>query len=88
MPKPIWGGRSTEDAIVDLIESMNDMKKPMCAMFDLEKAFDSVCHRVLLHKLEAMGVRENALAWIRSYLSNRTTSLYTMARNAGQHPFE
>ena len=39
---------------------------------DFAKAFDSVPHERLLKKLERIGVTGNVLAWIRSFLSNRT----------------
>lgn len=39
---------------------------------DFSKAFDSVPHQRLLRKLENMGITGNVLAWIRSFLSNRS----------------
>ena len=39
---------------------------------DFAKAFDSVPHERLLKKLESVGVTGNMLAWIRSFLSNRS----------------
>ena len=33
---------------------------------DFSKAFDSVAHERLLHKLESIGIRDNLLKWIRS----------------------
>ena len=38
---------------------------------DLSKAFDSICHNLLLGKLRAYGVGEEAIDFLHSYLSGR-----------------
>ncbi len=41
-------------------------------LLDFTKAFDRVSHSHLLHKLSHYGIRQNYLAWAKSFLSNRT----------------
>ena len=38
---------------------------------NFSKAFDSVPHKRLIHKLSSMGIRGKFLRWITSFLSNR-----------------
>ena len=40
-------------------------------LLDLQKAFDTVNHCVLLKKLQVMGFDKASLDWFRSYLSNQ-----------------
>jgi hypothetical protein len=58
--------------VYDFVNKIIDSRGQVdCIYLDLSKAFDSVSHRLLLHKLTTYGVGRALLAWIGSYLSNR-----------------
>jgi len=69
-------GHSTELLLIHLTEIWReaiDAKKVVgIAFIDFQKAFDSVSHRVLLHKLETnFGIKGMLFTWLQDYLSNR-----------------
>ena len=58
--------------ITDNIRKALDDGNIGCGVFvDLQKAFDTVDHRVLLAKLNHYGIRGISNDWFKSYLSNR-----------------
>ena len=66
---------STNHALLSIVEGIReklDNKTFVCGVFiDLEKAFDTVNHKILLKKLEHYGIRGVANEWFASYLSSR-----------------
>ena len=58
--------------ITEKIRSALDHNKVLCGIFiDLQKAFDTVNHKILLQKLNYCGYRGVINDWFRSYLFER-----------------
>ena len=68
------GGYSTDTNLIFLTDYIKQESSKGnftgMVLLDLQKAFDTVDHSILLSKLEAMGV--TSLKWFESYLSNRS----------------
>ena len=70
-------GISTTHAVLDVLnltstcDQINNEQYTGLILLDFKKAFDTVCHRKLLHKLEHYGIRGEALKLQHSFLSNR-----------------
>ena len=66
---------STELAALEVIDrllnQLNKQKIPNNFYLDLSKAFDSLCHYILLEKLAYYGVQNKVKDLLESYLSNR-----------------
>ena len=54
-----------------IIRFLDDDNHCISVFIDLTKAFDTVDHEILLHKLERYGIRGHANMFLRAYLSNR-----------------
>ena len=67
--------KSTKHAILDVLtagyDNVNNNLYTGLILFDFKKAFDTVYHPLLLHKLEHCGIRGIAYKLIKSFLSNR-----------------
>ncbi len=52
---------------------MTDQGEPVDVVYlDFSKAFDSVCHRLLIKKMEAMGIHPKMNRRVEEFLNNRT----------------
>jgi hypothetical protein len=73
------GFRSGFSCETQLLTTVNDLQKSNNAdiqtdviVLDFSKAFDTVPHKKLLHKLQHYGIKGPVLKWIQSFLINRT----------------
>ena len=66
---------STEYAALEftdkIITNLDQGKLPLAIFLDLSKAFDTIDHSILIHKLHYYGIQGTALNWFKSYLYNR-----------------
>ena len=83
---------STETALLYCINKIStalDDGKYGCSIFiDLQKAFDTVDHSILLSKLDFYGIRGKALDWFRSFLSDRTQFVSISGKNSKSKPMQ
>ena len=55
--------------------SISNHKSVTVAYVDFQRAFDSISHPKLIHKLTSYGVSGNLLYWIKSFLNGRTQAV-------------
>ena len=68
-------GHSTATALIKLTDdwrkSLDEKQEVGVVAIDLSKAFDCICHNLLLAKLKAYGLHDTALKLLRSFLHER-----------------
>ena len=61
----------------DILDGVDDSEATILVLLDFSKAFDTVNHRLLLEKLSILGFQNNALEWVKSYLTGRKQQVKT-----------
>ncbi|KAI5695389.1 hypothetical protein M8J75_015834 [Diaphorina citri] len=78
-------GLSTTDAILKLLDYISicfEEKTYACTQLcDVSRAFDTLCHDLLIEKLRKYHFHVNSLKFFKSYLSNRTQCVRMVTRN-------
>ena len=68
-------GKSCKNALISFTEflrnSVDQSLKGLACFIDLKKAFDTICHKTMIKKLEKYGLRGNFLNLMKSFLENR-----------------
>ena len=85
-------GRSTitalNELLLSILQGFENGEYVACTICDLTKAFDCVNHQLLLRKLAAYGICENALNLLKSYLSHRRQVVTYGARQSVEREVE
>ena len=55
----------------DIYEGINNKEYTVATYLDINKAFDTVNHEILLKKCKKIGIHGNLLKWLENYLENR-----------------
>ena len=87
-PRAYKKSHSTETALIkvhnDIVTAIDSGHSVILVLLDLSAAFDTVDHRILILRLSTrFGIRNRALDWFVSYLSDRTQ--YVKVKDTSSH---
>ena len=81
-------GRSRETQLIttlnDFSKTLNNTGQTDAVLLDFSKAFDKVDHKILLSKLDCMGIQGPLHDWVSSFLQGR--SQYVFVDGASSYP--
>ena len=72
------------DVVSHLVKNLESNKTSIALFLDLSKAFDTLDHDLLLHKMERYGLRGVVLDWFQSYLHGRKLRVKCKPTSSGQ----
>ena len=85
-------GYSTETQLLvtmhDLLQANDARVQVDIDVLDFSKAFDTVPHGKLLHKLDAYGIKESLHKWISSFLQDRQMNVVVEGEHSESAPVE
>ena len=67
----------------DIYEALENSELTFLVLLDYSKAFDCANHRLIIAKLKAAGLCDDALTWVSSYLSGRSQKVVTGTKESG-----
>ena len=77
---------STADALINITDNIKDLMDKgnyvLGLFLDLKNVFDTVDHKILLDKLEIIGIRGHALQFFNSYLTDRKQVVIINGKNS------
>ena len=95
LPRCQTGFRRNRSCIENLTKLSSHVKKAMmnrrpvmAAFFDVKRAFDTVWHNGLLHKLHQIGISENMYLFFKSFLTERSLRVKVGGALSDAHTLE
>ena len=64
-------GKTVAKLTDDICLNLNQGQATIATYIDPRKAFDMINHSILINKLPLLGFRDEATAWVQTYLNNR-----------------